>query len=72
MVPLILISMPVQLHLIDDAPAEWTLSETTRQIGRRGLAEARQVLHSIPRRSLVDTTATALPEPSTTQHQTAA
>ncbi|MFN8053037.1 MAG: hypothetical protein U0Q22_16445 [Acidimicrobiales bacterium] len=41
--------MTVQLLLIDTEP-EWKIPETTRQIGRRGLAEARAVLRQIPRR----------------------
>lgn len=42
--------MTSQLTLIDSEPASWKIPASTREIGRRGLAEARAVLHSIPRR----------------------
>ena len=45
----ILRTMTQQLHLLS-TPPEWKLSEATREIGRRGLADARAVLRSIPRR----------------------
>ncbi len=35
--------MKQQLVLIE-TPPEWRLDETTREVGRRGLAEARQAL----------------------------
>jgi hypothetical protein len=46
--------MPVQLHLIEDSEPEWRIPEVTREIGRRGLAEARAVLRRIPRRDVED------------------
>ncbi len=36
--------MTSQLTLLPTEPAPWLLDDTTRAIGRRGLAEARQVL----------------------------
>jgi len=43
--------MTAQLTLIDtDDSVSWKIPEATRQIGRKGLAEARAALHSIPRR----------------------
>ncbi|HOT81383.1 MAG TPA: hypothetical protein PKY13_15415 [Microthrixaceae bacterium] len=45
--------MTAQLTLIDTADTHsWKIPEATRQIGRKGLAEARAILHSIPRRDL--------------------
>jgi hypothetical protein len=41
--------MTTQLHLLNTEP-EWKIPEATKEIGRRGLAEARAVLRSIPRR----------------------
>lgn len=46
--------MTNQLHLLDDIEHDWRIPEATREIGRRGLAEARAVLRSIPRRHDVD------------------
>jgi len=46
--------MTAQLTLIEDTDATWKIPESTRLIGRKGLAEARAVLHSIPRRPLDD------------------
>lgn len=44
--------MTAQLILIDtDDASTWKIPEATKQIGRKGLAEARAVLHAIPRRS---------------------
>ena len=36
--------MPVQLALIDDNDPEWRLDEHTVEIGRRGIAAAREAL----------------------------
>lgn len=35
---------PKQLTLIDDKPKPWRLSDQTREIGRRGIAQARAEL----------------------------
>ncbi|HEX5615664.1 MAG TPA: hypothetical protein VFZ83_10980 [Acidimicrobiia bacterium] len=36
---------PVQLRLLDrDAPPEWVLDRKTRQVGRAGVAQAREIL----------------------------
>lgn len=43
--------MTAQLTLIETEPS-WKIPEATREIGRRGLAEARAVLRSIPRRDV--------------------
>ena len=53
-VVLILIPMTAQLLLIDTDAQSWKIPEATREIGRRGLAEARAVLHAIPRRTPAD------------------
>lgn len=44
--------MKQQLVLIE-TPPEWRLDETTREVGRRGLAEARQAL-AAARRAMPD------------------
>ena len=41
--------MTTQLILIDDSERDWRIDEATREVGRRGIAEARQILHSVPR-----------------------
>lgn len=46
--------MTTQLHLLDDIEPDWRIPESTKEIGRRGLAEARAVLRSIPRRHVDD------------------
>ena len=46
--------MTAQLTLIDTDAPSWKIPEATREIGRKGLAEARAILHSIPRRSVDD------------------
>jgi hypothetical protein len=44
--------MTTQLRLIiDDRPADWRLDEETREVGRRGLAEARAALQEAARRA---------------------
>ncbi len=42
--------MTTQLLLIDDTDHDWKLDPQTRELGRRGIAQARKVLHSVPRR----------------------
>lgn len=42
--------MTAQLTLIDTTEPVWKIPEVTREIGRKGLAEARAALHAIPRR----------------------
>jgi hypothetical protein len=37
------------LIMLDETPREWVLDEETREVGRRGLAEARGVLRRAPR-----------------------
>jgi hypothetical protein len=44
--------MTSQLTLLPSAPAPWLLDDTTRAIGRQGLAEARQVLAAARSRAL--------------------
>ncbi len=41
--------MQRQLVLIDKAPRSWQLDERTREVGRKGLAEARRALASSSR-----------------------
>lgn len=48
--------MTAQLLLIDTDEPTWKIPEATREIGRRGLADARAVLHAIPRRVPIDET----------------
>jgi hypothetical protein len=42
--------MTTQLLLLDDSDHEWRLDPETRETGRRGIAQARAVLRSVPRR----------------------
>jgi len=49
--------MTAQLILIDTDEPSWKIPEATREIGRKGLAEARAVLRSIPRREPADASA---------------
>jgi hypothetical protein len=44
--------MTTQLTLLPKASAPWLLDDTTRAIGRQGLAEARQVLAAARSRAL--------------------
>lgn len=46
----ILKSMTAQLRLLPDFAPDWKIPEATKQLGRRGVAEAREVLQRIPRR----------------------
>jgi len=49
--PLVMMrAMQVQLVLIDDTPVEWHIDDRTREIGRRGLAEAREALQAAARK----------------------
>jgi hypothetical protein len=41
--------MPEQLALIDHFGAEFRLDQATREVGRRGVAEARRVLTEVVR-----------------------
>jgi hypothetical protein len=43
--------MQVQLVLIDETPADWRLDEGAREVGRRGLAEARAALQAAARKA---------------------
>jgi hypothetical protein len=36
--------MERQLHLLEPSEPDWHLDDTTREIGRRGVAEAREAL----------------------------
>jgi hypothetical protein len=40
--------MTTQLRLLDATEVSWRLDERTKEIGRRGLAQARAVLQSVP------------------------
>ena len=42
--PFIVVDMETQLPLIDPTPAAWSLDQRTREIGRRGVAQAREAL----------------------------
>ena len=44
--------MTTQLTLLPKASAPWLLDDTTRAIGRQGLAEARQVLATARSRAM--------------------
>jgi hypothetical protein len=44
--------MGVQLVLIDEAERDWRLDDETREIGRRGIAAAREILRAVPRRQV--------------------
>jgi len=41
--------MERQLHLLEPPEPDWHLDEVTKQIGRRGVAEARQALEQARR-----------------------
>jgi hypothetical protein len=43
--------MARQLVLIEDEEASWKLDERTRELGRKGLAEARKALQEASRRA---------------------
>ena len=43
--------MERQLELIDPDPDRWKLDERTREIGRRGIAEARKAMQAAARRA---------------------
>ena len=50
--------MSKQLRLIDNTASSWRLDEHTREVGRKGLAEARRALRdSRPRYAAPDTKA---------------
>jgi hypothetical protein len=40
--------MTTQLRLLDPAEVSWRLDERTKEIGRRGLAQARAALEAVP------------------------
>ena len=42
--------MQAQLVLIDDRPVDWRIDDRTREIGRKGLAEARAALQAASRK----------------------
>lgn len=42
--------MSTQLTLIDDSGREWKLDAHTRELGRKGISAAREVLRTAPRR----------------------
>ena len=48
--PAILVNMNDQLVLLDD-DRQWRLDERTREIGLRGVAQAREALHQADRRA---------------------
>ena len=43
--------MTTQLLLIDDTDHDWKLDPRTRELGRRGVAQARIALRQAPRRA---------------------
>ena len=43
--------MSMKLLLIDDTDHDWRIDEQTRRLGMRGIAEARDVLKRVPRRT---------------------
>jgi hypothetical protein len=47
----ILVFMSMKLLLLDDSDHNWRIDEQTRQVGIQGIAEARDVLKRIPRRT---------------------
>ncbi|MDQ3978924.1 MAG: hypothetical protein M3314_05160 [Actinomycetota bacterium] len=47
--PAILVNMNDQLVLLEDDDQQWRLDERTREIGRRGVAQARQALRQADR-----------------------
>ena len=46
-----MVSMSAQLVLIDERPDNWKLDEQTREVGRKGLAQARAALEEAARRA---------------------
>lgn len=42
---------PLQLILVEATPADWQLDPQTREIGRRGVADARRALATPNRRN---------------------
>ena len=60
--------MTTQLTLLPKATAPWRIDDTTRAIGMRGLAEARQVLAEARARHTTDANHTA----ANADHATAA
>ena len=51
--------MERQLVLIEPEPADWQLDETTRDIGRKGVAAARQALEQARREAVERTRSNA-------------
>jgi hypothetical protein len=47
----ILVDMARQLVLLDDERTDWKLDDRTRELGRRGVAEARKALIEASRRA---------------------
>ena len=47
----ILGDMTRQLVLIEDAKSDWRLDERTREVGRKGVAQAREALREATRRA---------------------
>ncbi|HMC41618.1 MAG TPA: hypothetical protein VKI20_01310 [Acidimicrobiales bacterium] len=45
-----MVHMERQLVLLEEAPREWRLDDRTREVGRRGVAAARQALRQPGRR----------------------
>ncbi|MGI9023429.1 MAG: hypothetical protein ACR2HV_09410 [Acidimicrobiales bacterium] len=43
--------MEQQLTLVEPAERSWELTERTREVGRRGLQQARQALERAPRQA---------------------
>ena len=56
--------MSTQLTLIDDSGRDWKLDAQTKELGRRGISAAREVLRTAPRRGNDD-------EPTTHQRHAA-
>jgi len=44
-----MVHMERQLVLLEDVPREWRLDERTRELGRRGVAAAREALRQAAR-----------------------
>lgn len=49
--PAILVNMNDQLVLLEDDERQWQLDERTRELGRRGVAQAREALRQADRRA---------------------
>jgi hypothetical protein len=49
--PAILVNMNDQLVLLEDDERQWKLDERTRELGRRGVAQAREALRQADRRA---------------------